>query len=83
MVKLFGHKDCHKTMIYQSYLKEKGVPFVFLDVHENEAAADELRSLYQNGKLNFPTIMIGQKKLRNPKFTDIDKWLNKSLLETN
>ncbi len=37
MVKLFGHKDCHKTMIYQSYLKEKGVPFVFLDVHENEA----------------------------------------------
>ena len=46
MVKLFGHKDCHKTMIYQSYLKEKGVPFVFLDVHENEAAADELRSLY-------------------------------------
>lgn len=42
-IKLFGHKDCHKTKIYQSYLKEKGIEFDFLDVHEDDAAADELR----------------------------------------
>lgn len=55
LIKLFGHKDCHKTKIYHSYLQEKGSQFVFLDVHEDDAAADELCSLYSNGKLNFPT----------------------------
>ncbi len=29
LIKLFGHIDCHKTKIYQSYLKEKGIQFVF------------------------------------------------------
>ena len=28
-------------------------------------------------KLNFPTITIGKKKLRNPYKEDIEKWLNK------
>ncbi len=60
-IKLFGHKDCHKTKIYQSYLKEKGIEFDFLDVHEDDAAADELRSLYTTGKLNFPTMMCAEK----------------------
>ena len=79
LIKLFGHKDCHKTKIYQSYLKEKGIEFDFLDVHEDDAAADELRSLYTTGKLNFPTILVGTKNLRNPKFKDLDKWLEASM----
>ena len=29
LIKLFGHKDCHKTKIYHSYLTEKGIQFVF------------------------------------------------------
>ncbi len=78
LVKLFGHKECRKTKIYQSYLREKGIEFVFLDVHEDAAAADELRSLYLTGKLNFPTILVGSKKLRNPKFNELDKWLEAS-----
>lgn len=76
LIKLFGHKDCHKTKMYQAHLQEKGVQFVFRDVHENDDAANELRSLYENGRLNFPTILIGSKKLRNPKFSDLDKWLS-------
>jgi hypothetical protein len=58
---------------------EKGIEFDFLDVHEDDAAADELRSLYTTGKLNFPTILVGTKKLRNPKFKDLDKWLEASM----
>jgi len=50
----------------------------FLDVELNEANAEELRSLYENGKLNFPTITIGEKKLRNPSDTDLKKWIEKS-----
>lgn len=79
LIKLFGRKECHKTKIYQSYLMEKRFHFVFLDVHENDVAADELRSLYTNGKLNFPTILVGTKRLRNPKFKDLDRWLTASL----
>ena len=79
LIKLFGHKDCHKTKIYHSYLQEKGSQFVFLDVHEDDAAADELCSLYSNGKLNFPTIVVGTKKLRNPKFKYLDRWLEASM----
>lgn len=74
-IKLFGHKECHKTQLYRSHLEKKGVQFVFLDVHEDDAAANELRSLYTTAKLNFPTILIGTKKLRNPKLEDLDKWL--------
>jgi hypothetical protein len=40
-------------------LKEKGIQFVFMNVHEDDAPADELRSLYSSGKLNFPTILVG------------------------
>lgn len=79
LIKLFGHRECHKTKIYQSYLKEKGIDFVFLDVRDDQAAADELRSLYSNGKLNFPTILVGTKRLRNPKFKDLDRWLQASV----
>ncbi len=65
-IKLFGHKDCHKTKIYQSYLKEKGIEFDFLDVHEDDAAADELCSLYTNWKVKFPDNSGWDKEAEKP-----------------
>ena len=76
-VTLYGAQRCHKTRHYQDYLTQKSVPFIFKDVEENEAAAEELRSLYTTGKLNFPTLMVDGKKLRNPRSEDLDKWLLK------
>lgn len=77
LIKLFGAEGCHKTRYYQFLLDETGLPYQFLDVETNEDHAIELRGLYENGKLNFPTITIGQKKLRNPYKEEIHKWLNK------
>ena len=74
-IKLYGTFRCHKTKYYQAFLESIKVEYVFLDVEKNEDLAGELRSLYENGKLNFPTITIGKKKLRNP----TDKELNKNL----
>ena len=37
-------------------------------------AAEELRSLYETGKLNFPTILVNEKKLRNPTDKELIKW---------
>lgn len=77
LIKLYGAEGCHKTRYYQLLLDETGLPYQFLDVEKNEDNAIELHGLYENGKLNFPTITIGQKKLRNPYKEEIYKWLNK------
>ena len=74
---LFGAADCHKTIFYQEYLKKRGVAFDFRDVRQDEHAAETLRSLYESGQLNFPTFLIGGKKLRNPTVKQLDKWLVK------
>ncbi|MEZ4840915.1 MAG: N-acetyltransferase [Flavobacteriaceae bacterium] len=76
-IKLYGANGCHKTHYYQLVLDEIGLPYDFLDVEANEDHAEELRGLYENRKLNFPTITIGKKKLRNPYKEDLIKWINK------
>jgi predicted GNAT family acetyltransferase len=58
-------------------LNEIGLPYQFLDVEASEDHAEELRNLYESRKLNFPTITIGNKKLRNPYKEDLIKWINK------
>jgi glutaredoxin len=77
VVKLYGVNDCHKTSFYQKLLNAREIQYQFLDVRINNDFAEELRSLYENKKLNFPTITIGQKKLRNPKEKELIKWIDK------
>ncbi|MDG1728996.1 MAG: glutaredoxin family protein [Algibacter sp.] len=74
-IKLYGTKRCHKTQYYKKYLEDLSLEYEFLDVELNEANALALRSLYENRKLNFPTVTIGEKKLRNPTNKDLKKWI--------
>lgn len=76
-IKLYGADRCHKTQYYIQFLKNRKLTFDFLDVEKNEQFAQELRNLYENKRLNFPTITIGSKKLRNPSDKELIKWLNK------
>ncbi|WP_046743019.1 glutaredoxin domain-containing protein [Kordia zhangzhouensis] len=78
-IRLFGTENCHKTKHYIAFFKNKNLPFLFFDVLKNKESAEILRNLYTNKKLNFPTITIGTKKLRNPQDEVLDKWLSKSL----
>ena len=73
---LYGAARCHKTQYYQLFLDDMGLQYEFLDVEQNEFHAEALRKLYKNRKLNFPTLMIGKKKLRNPSKQVLIKWLN-------
>ena len=66
IIKLYGAQRCHKTNYYKALLNETRLPYQFLDVEVSTDSAEELRNLYENNKLNFPTITIGKKKLRNP-----------------
>lgn len=76
-IKLYGAQRCHKTKFYQSLLEYKNLDYQFLDVEKNENCAEELRALFDNGKLNFPTLTIGGKKLRNPTEKELTKWIEK------
>ncbi|PWH82616.1 NrdH-redoxin [Algibacter marinivivus] len=76
-IKLYGAERCHKSQYYKKHLEKLNLNYEFLDVELNEANAEALRNLYENRKLNFPTIMIGDKKLRNPSDADLKKWIEK------
>ncbi|NNK23517.1 MAG: glutaredoxin family protein [Winogradskyella sp.] len=76
-IKLYGTERCHKTQYYKTFFESKKLDYLFLDVEENKIYAEELRNLYTNHKLNFPTITIGEKKLRNPSEKELNKWLSK------
>ncbi|MEE9362680.1 MAG: N-acetyltransferase [Cellulophaga sp.] len=80
IIKLYGAENCHKTNYYKLLLASKNFNYSFLDVESNIDYAEELQSLYENRKLNFPTITIGTKKLRNPTKEDLNKWLNKLII---
>ena len=76
-IKLYGAERCHKTQYYKTFFHQKGLIYSFLDIEKNVRFAEELRALYKNGKLNFPTITIAKKKLRNPTDSELNKWLEK------
>ncbi len=76
-IKLFGAERCHKTQYYKTFFETRNLNYVFLDVEQNEEFAEELMNLYKNKKLNFPTITIGEKKLRNPTDKELYKWIYK------
>ncbi|EPR73935.1 hypothetical protein ADIWIN_1105 [Winogradskyella psychrotolerans RS-3] len=57
-------------------MNESGLQYSFLDVDINEDYAEELRNLYTTKKLNFPTITLGTKKLRNPPDAELNKWID-------
>lgn len=74
-IRLYGAERCHKTQYYKRYFEGLNLNYEFHDVELNEDSAIELRGLYKNGKLNFPTITVGSKKLRNPSESDLKKWI--------
>ena len=76
-IRVYGAARCHKTRFYLDYLKNNQLGFEFLDVEKDLEAAAELRSLYTTGKLNFPTILVKGKKLRNPSIPELEKWMAK------
>ncbi|WP_298530783.1 glutaredoxin domain-containing protein [uncultured Algibacter sp.] len=76
-INLYGIERCHKTSYYKKYLDDLNLNYKFLDVELDEVASETLRNLYENRKLNFPTITIGDKKLRNPSDASLKKWIEK------
>lgn len=79
-IKLYGAERCRKTQYYKTHFENLNLKYLFLDVELDTNFAEELRSLYENRKLNFPTITIGNKNLRNPSDDDLKKWIEKLII---
>jgi hypothetical protein len=52
--------------------------YVFLNIENSAKSETALRKLYENRNLNFPTIIIDHKKLRNPSDKELQKWIDKA-----
>ena len=76
-IKLYGAERCHKTQYYKTFFETRNLEYTFLDVETNSENAEELRNLYENRKLHFPTITIHNKRLRNPTDNELLKWIEK------
>lgn len=74
-IKLYGAKRCHKTRFYQAFLESTNLDYQFFDVEQDENYAEVLRTLYPNRKLHFPTLTVGEKRLRNPTKKELKKWI--------
>ena len=74
-VRLYGAKRCVKSRLYEAALIERGVPYTFFDVEINDEAANELRLLYADRDLQYPTFLIGGKRVRNPSLRELDRTL--------
>lgn len=77
VIKLYGTERCHKTQYYKTFFEQHNHDYTFYDVEENSSFEEELRNLYSTRKLNFPTITINSKTLRNPTEKELLKWLEK------
>ncbi|MEO2053103.1 MAG: hypothetical protein ABGX00_15210 [Allomuricauda sp.] len=71
---LYGTESCHKTQLYKNWLGENNVPFLFKDISDEEVG-NKLSELYDGKAKHFPTLVVGNKRLRNPSTTEISKWL--------
>lgn len=75
IITLYGSENCHKTVYYRNFFISRNLKFTFKDVLKRDNFAQELRNLYPDGNLHFPTILIDNKRLRNPNDTKLIKWL--------
>ena len=69
--KVYGADWCALTSGFRTYLDRKDIPHDYYDVEKDEAAADAVRAIY-GGKLKFPTVVVGDREMKNPTLDELD-----------
>jgi glutaredoxin 3 len=72
-VKLYTRKWCGWCVDAKEYLKARGIAFEEIDVGQDRAADDEMRSL--SGQRYVPTIVIASHVLANFDVDQLEKFL--------
>ena len=74
-ITLYGTDWCLKTANLRNYLQSQWLDVIYYNVEEDEQAAERVRSFY-DGKLKFPTVVIGNQHLKNPTISELREALD-------
>jgi len=73
-IELYGTGWCTKSSALRNYLQSKWIEFDDYNVETDKDAENRVRALY-DGKLKFPTVIKGDKHLKNPNFAELDAFI--------
>lgn len=73
-IKLFGTDWCMKSAALRNYMQSKWIEFEDYNVESDAEAATFVRSLYE-GELKFPTVVKGDKHIKNPSIKALNDFL--------
>ena len=80
-LQLYGTDWCPKSSALRNYMQSKWIEFDDFNVETNKEAEAKLRTLY-DGKLKFPTVMVGTDFIKNPSIPQLNEFLKKHHIDS-
>lgn len=77
-LELYGTGWCLKSTALRNYLQSKWIEFDDFNVESDQEAEARVRELY-NGELKFPTVVKGEKYLKNPTIAELNAFIKNEL----
>ncbi|GAB5563097.1 MAG: hypothetical protein Wins2KO_01600 [Winogradskyella sp.] len=73
-LELYGTGWCPKSAILRNFLQSEWIEFTDYNVETDSDAEQRVKNLYE-GKLKFPTIILGNKHLKNPSILELKNFI--------
>ena len=80
-LQLYSTDWCPKSAAIRNYLQGKWIVFEDFNVETDTVAEGKIRALY-DGKLKFPTVIVGNDFIKNPSIPELNEFLRKHNIES-
>jgi mycoredoxin len=68
---LYGTDWCPKTTGFKNYFQLMGIRYDYFNVEKDPDAEQAVKDM-NGGKIKFPMVVVGEKKLKNPSIQDLN-----------
>jgi mycoredoxin len=68
---LYGTDWCPKTTGFKNYFQLMGISYDYHNVEKDPDAEQAVKDM-NGGKIKFPMVVVGEKKLKNPSIQDLN-----------
>lgn len=75
-LQLYGTDWCPKSSALRNYMQSKWIEFDDFNVETDVQANARVREIYE-GKLKFPTVVVGDDFIKNPTIPQLNEFLKK------
>jgi mycoredoxin len=72
---LYGTDWCPKTTGFKNYFQLMGIGYEYFNVEKDPEAEQAVKDM-NGGKIKFPMVVVGDKKLKNPSIQNLNIALN-------